>query len=114
VRAGPGLVARFQDPKNYYLGRVTRSGNRFSVNIYRIVKGVAQRLAHAHLPATAFTGTGTLEFDVSGSSLQILIGDGGNPPTHFAHAQDERISAPGSVGFRTSTDAQISDYQATA
>ncbi len=111
-----GLVARYQGlgDANYYLGAISRSGNAFTAQIYKNIKGVLTLLTSAPVAATVFNGTGTLEFEVEGASLRLFIVNSQGTLIPAAEALDTSITAAGSIGFRGAGNTQFSNYNANA
>jgi hypothetical protein len=75
--------------------------------------GVSHRLAHGLVPTSAFDGTGTIEFDVIGTSLTLRVINVGNPPLQVASAQDSLLASPGSVGIRGKAGTQFNEFGAS-
>src|SRR5262249_58733519 len=102
-----GLVARYGGPgySNFYLGQLRAIGNgQFQAAIFANIGGTFRTLA---VGSTVNSGTGTLEFEVVGSSLKLLLNN------HLvAYAQDSSITAAGSVGMRLSHGATVSSFTA--
>ncbi len=88
-----GLAARSSGPgdANQYVGSLVRDAAGLTGKIWRNVAGTWTLLAEG--PAAA--ATGTLRFDVVGTSLTLSL-DG----TTLAAVTDAAISTPGSVGMR--------------
>ena len=91
-----GLVARCSSPQtgDLYLGAAVASEGEFSGQIWKSVGGAWTWLRSGLLPS----GTGTLRFEVVGSSLRLLFDD-----QSIAIAQDNSITAAGSIGVRASS-----------
>ena len=85
-----GLVARYSSSGDMYLGVIQDVGGVFTAIIYRFVGGVATKLKSA----TFSGGSGTLLFEVTGSSLTLTLG------SDTLSATDTVITAAGSVGMR--------------
>jgi uncharacterized repeat protein (TIGR01451 family) len=102
-----GLVARYGGPgyRNFYLGQFRSIGNgQFQAAIFDNIGGAWNTLA---VGSTVNSGTGTLEFEVVGSSLKLLLNN-----QVIAYAQDSSITAPGSVGMRLSLGATVNSFSA--
>jgi uncharacterized repeat protein (TIGR01451 family) len=102
-----GLVARYGGPgySNFYLGQLQGIGNgQFQAVIFVNVGGTFYPLA---VGSTVHSGTGTLEFEVVGSSLKLLFNN-----QLVAYAQDASITTPGSVGMRLSLGATVTSFSA--
>jgi hypothetical protein len=115
VALGPdqtaALVAAYEDPRNYDFGGITRVGDRYEALIDRVQAGRVRILAHTALAAGAFSGSGAVVLQVTGSDLQLSLQDGGNPPTVVATALDAVTAGPGGLGLRGSGGGQFRNYQ---
>jgi hypothetical protein len=109
------LVARYQGPgdANYYDAVISRTGNTYTAMIYKNIKGTATLLTHAAVSASLFNGTGTIQFTVIGSSLQMFVLKGATPML-VASVTDHTITAAGSVGIRGSAGTQFSNFMAAS
>lgn len=109
-----GLVARYQSTGNggsYYFAALSRSSTGYTATIYKCVGGVFTVLARATLSPALFNGTGTIEFDVIGSSLHLSVMNGENAVV-VAKATDTSIAGPGTAGIRGSAQTQFTNYHA--
>jgi hypothetical protein len=98
-----GLVARYSGAgdSDMYWGAIYRSGNGYVAAIDKNINGVWSILSSAAVPAP-LTGTGTLFFDVTGSSLKLYYGPTGTTtPTLLTYAFDSSLTGA-STGFRIS------------
>jgi hypothetical protein len=102
-----GLVARYSGTgdQNMYWGALIGLNGNFEADIFKNVNGVWTQLASTPL----VTGTGTLRFDVVGSSLKLYIND-----VLKANANDASITTPGDVGLRVSSVATEDNFSAAA
>ena len=103
-----GLVARYRGPgySNFYLAQLRSVGNgQFQAAIFSNIGGTFNTLA---VGSIVNSGTGTLEFEVVGSSLKLLLNN-----KLVAFAQDSSITAPGSVGMRLGQGVSVSSFSAT-
>jgi hypothetical protein len=94
-----GTVARYSGPadQNMYWGAVVGNNGAFQAVIYRNVNGTWTQLN----PFTAIgSGTGTLRFEVVGSSLKLFLNN-----SLIAFANDTAVTAPGTVGIRGGADS---------
>jgi hypothetical protein len=90
----PGLVARYGGPgdTNFYAGFLTYNpGGALTADIWRSVSGAWAHLASAPVSAAS----GTLRFDVQGTSLSLYFNG-----ALAVSTTDGMITAPGSVGLR--------------
>jgi hypothetical protein len=113
VALGPsqniGLVARYGGPGNssFYLGQLRGLGDgQFQAAIFSNIGGTFNTLA---IGSTVGSGTGTLEFEVVGSSLKLILNN-----QLVAYAQDGSITAPGSVGMRLGQGVTLGNFNASA
>src|SRR5262249_52669092 len=91
-----GLVARYGGPlyNNFYLAQLRDiGGGSFQTAIFKNVGGVFTTIA---VGSTVTTGTGTMEFEVVGSSLKVIFNN-----TLVAFGFDTALTT-GSVGMRLS------------
>ena len=88
-----GLVARYGGPgdANMYLGALARVGGGYAGRIWRNSRGVWTLVA----TAPAIGGSGTLRFDVVGSSLTLSLNG-----RQLAAAYDSTLSGAGAMGLR--------------
>jgi uncharacterized repeat protein (TIGR01451 family) len=105
-----GLVARYGGPgySNFYLGQLRDLGNgQFQAAIFKNIGGVFTTIAVG--TTTAVTGTGTLEFEVVGSSLKLIFNN-----KLLAYGFDTSLSAAagGSAGLRLGQGATASSFSA--
>jgi hypothetical protein len=105
-----GLVARYTGPlyNDFYLGQFRALGNgQFQAAIFKNIGGVFTTIAVGTTNAT--TGTGTLEFEVVGSSLKLIFNN-----TLMAYGFDTSLTAAagGSVGMRLGQGATASNFTA--
>jgi hypothetical protein len=95
--ATAGLVARYAGTGDgngrMYDGRITLSGGVYTALIEYVSGGIFNKLTSKTL--TGFTGSGTLRFEVVGSSLKLFV----NGVLQLA-VHDSSISAAGLVGIR--------------
>ncbi len=101
-----GLVVRQVNAGNYYVGLISRKTTGFAAQIYRVVNGVMT--LRASMPLA--TGTGTLRFDVAGSSLKLYFGANASSLALVTFAYDSSVTAAGSAGIRTSQGAAIDNF----
>jgi hypothetical protein len=102
-----GLVARYSGPgdNNEYLGQMSwLGGANYRATIYRISAGKATLLAGVKLT----NGTGTLRFDLEGSSLKLFLNGALVLDAH------DSVLATGTVGIRSAAGAGIGDFSADA
>jgi hypothetical protein len=66
-----GLVARYQSASNYYQGIVRNTGGVYTAEVYRILNGTATLLTKVTL--SGFSGTGTVLFNITGSTLTLSV-----------------------------------------
>ena len=100
-----GLVARYGGPgySNFYLGQLRAiGGGQFQAAIFSNNGDTFNTLA---VGAAVNTGSGTLEFEVVGSSLKMILGT-----QLVAYAQDTSITAPGSVGMRLGPGRRLGEF----
>jgi hypothetical protein len=93
-----GLVARYAGPlyNNFYLGQLRdMGGGQFQAAIFKNIGGTFTTIAVGTTNAT--TGSGTLEFEVAGSSLKVIFNG-----TLLAFGFDTSLTAAGSAGLRLS------------
>lgn len=105
-----GLVARATSNGSYYLGSVARTTTRFEVRIHKFTGGKFTLLASAPLNA----GTGTLRFEVVGSSLKLYFGPDANTLALATYAFDSSVAAPGTAGLRLSQTAVVDNLSVDA
>ncbi len=101
------LVARYSGPleDNFYLGQLLGNGDgTFTATIWKKVSGVWTKLATS---AAISTGTGTLNFQVIGSTLQVSMN--GNV---LATAIDTDLGS-GSVGMRLGLNTTLANFTAS-
>jgi sugar lactone lactonase YvrE len=98
-----GLVARDSRPgdTNMYVGALVSNNGFTQACIFKVMNGVWTTLAS--LPAPS--GTGTLKFQVKGSSLELFLE--GDP---VAIAFDDALPAGGRVGVRVSDGVGVTNY----
>jgi hypothetical protein len=99
-----GLVARYSGPleSNMYAGFLVSTAGGFQVTIWKNVGGAWTQLA----ASATFTGSGsgTLKFQVTGTSLQLFWNG-----TMLASAIDSSLTS-GSVGMRLGQNATLDDF----
>jgi len=105
-----GLVARYTGPlyNDFYLGQLRDLGNgQFQAAIFKNIGGVFTTIAVG--TTTASTGTGTLEFEVVGSSLKLIFNN-----ALLAYGFDTSLTAAagGSAGMRLGQGATASSFSA--
>src|SRR5262249_14003389 len=105
-----GLVARYSGPlyNDFYLGQLRDLGNgQFQAALFKNIGGVFSTIAVG--TTTATTGTGTLEFEVVGSSLKLIFNN-----TLLAYGFDTSLTAAagGSAGMRLGQGATASSFAA--
>src|SRR5262249_42361511 len=82
-----GLLARFVDGNNYYLGELQSTGsNSYVAKIFKAVSGTLTLLSSGNVA----TGGGVLRFEVVGNSLKLFLND-----TLVTYAEDTDITAAG-------------------
>src|SRR5262249_4980039 len=89
-----GLVARYGSDGSYYWGVLVGVNGAYDAEIYRFTPAGGFTLLN-NPPAKLTTGTGTLKFKVTGSTLELSL-DG----TVVASATDSALTKAGSVGVR--------------
>jgi subtilisin-like proprotein convertase family protein len=101
-----GLVARYGGPgySNFYLAQLRDTGTGLQAAIFKNIGGTFTTIA---VGITVQSGTGTLKFKLSGTSLELDLGS-----TVLASVVDSSITAAGSVGMRLSTGATLGTFTA--
>jgi hypothetical protein len=110
------LVARYQGDArniNFYYGGITRTGDTYTAGIYLNNNGVSTLLASKPLAPSQFSGTGTIQFEATGTTLRLIVNDGSNSPVLVALA-DANISTPGTIGLWGTVGSNFSNYSAHA
>jgi len=102
-----GLVARYSGPgiQNLYLGRLVNTDSGFKVELLRNVNGTLATLFHQNVTST---GSGTLRFEVAGSSLKLFLNN-----TLVAFANDTRLTT-GTVGIDASIGGTVDNFSASS
>jgi hypothetical protein len=101
-----GLVARYSGPLDtFYLGRLIPSGHGYQATIWKCIAGKYRKLAAGLKIANA---TGTLTFQLSGSSLQLLL-----DATPLVAVTDTSIASPGSVGMWLGSGVAMTSFAAS-
>jgi subtilisin-like proprotein convertase family protein len=100
-----GLLARYVDSNDFYLGRLHNVGGSYFAEILRESGGVLTQLNSAAVSSAA----GTLRFEVVGSSLKLFLNN-----TLVTFVQDTTLSAAGNVGLNSSQGATFGNYSASA
>ena len=112
------LVARYQgagSDASFYYGGITATGaSSYSAVIYKDIGGVSTVLASTPIPSSVFSGTGTFQFEVEGSSLRLIVDNSGGSPILSAQATDSSITAPGTVGIFGSAGVGFTHFSANA
>jgi hypothetical protein len=100
-----GLVARYGGPlySNFYLGQLRDTGSGFQAAIFKNIGGNFYTVA---VGSTIPTANGTLEFEVVGNSLKLILGG-----KLVAFGFDNSLTG-GSVGMRLSTGAAVTSLGA--
>jgi hypothetical protein len=105
-----GLVGRYSGTGNQnmdYAGFTNLGNGICTVSLWRNVAGTWALLFAQNV---ASTGTGSLLFDLSGSSLKLYLND-----TLAASASDSVLAnASGTVGMRATAGAVLADFNASA
>jgi uncharacterized protein YkwD len=101
-----GLVARYSPSGggSYYLGQVVATQGAYTAWIWRVANG--QRTNLASVPVTR--GSGTLRFQVVGSSLKLFVNG-----QMVAFAFDSTLTS-GTPGIQVTTGAQLSHFEVAA
>jgi uncharacterized repeat protein (TIGR01451 family) len=105
-----GLTARYGGPgySNFYLGQLRDLGNgRFQAAIFKNIGGVFTTITVGS--TTASSGTGTLEFEVVGSSLKLIFN---NKLLASGFDTSLTVAAGGSAGMRLGQGATASSFSA--
>jgi hypothetical protein len=97
------LVARYQSNSTMYYAGVFNIGGSYFAQIFKIVGGVTTMLNSASL--SSFTG-GTITFNLTGSTLQLIVG------STTVSKTDASIAAAGRVGIRTGAGTTVSSFTA--
>src|SRR5262249_12226676 len=102
-----GIVARYSGPgdANMYEGRLVHSGSAVYARIYRNLGGKLKPLFNQKVT----TATGTLRFEVVGSSLKLFLNG-----SLVAFANDSTIGGPGSAGIYATSLTGIDNFSAAA
>jgi hypothetical protein len=102
------LVARYQGigDKNMYMAGVRNTNGVYTAEIWKNVNGIWTKLKTKTLTAAQFNGSGTLEFDLSGSTLNLLVNG-----TLMASTMDNTF-ATGAVGIRGLKGDRFSNFSA--
>src|SRR5262249_7500189 len=100
-----GLVSRYSGPldANYYLAQFSSTGTGFQATIWKNVGGTYTPLVTG---LTVSSGTGTLKFVTSGSTLQVFL-----DTTLLASVTDSSLTT-GSVGMRLGQNASLGSFNA--
>jgi hypothetical protein len=98
-----GLVARYSGPKNLYLGRLVKTGSGYKVELIRNVNGSLTTLFSQSVTST---GSGTLRFELTGSSLKLFLNN-----TLVAFANDSQLTT-GTAGINTSVSGTVDNFSA--
>ena len=113
VRAGQvsGLMARYQSNGSYYLAHISANshGTVFTATIYKYTSGRFTLLSST----TLATGTGTIRFEVAGSSLRLYFGSDATNLSLVTTAMDSSITAAGLVGIRAGKNATLGNFSAS-
>jgi hypothetical protein len=97
VDQAAGLVARVQDPENYYITRANALEN--NVRLYKVVRGKRTQFAGTDVPVAAGKWQ-RLKLVVQGPQFQVFLND-----TLLLTAKDTTITAAGKVGLWTKADS---------
>jgi hypothetical protein len=99
-----GLIARYSGTgdKNMYFGALNHTATGFVAMIWKNVNGTWTSIINQSVSST---GTGTLRFEVVGSSLKLFLDN-----TLLAFAYDTSLTAPGFVGMRVSAGAVLDNF----
>jgi hypothetical protein len=108
-----GLIARYQGNGNYYLAQFANLSTGRFASIYKFVAGVGYTLLNKGFVAPT-AGTGTLRFEVVGSSLKLFFGPDASHLTLLAYAFDTAISGAGTAGVRASKNVELDNFLADA
>jgi len=100
-------VARYSGPleSNFYLAQLASTPKGFQATIWKNVGGALTKLTKG---LTVSSGTGTLTFDIHGSTLTLSL----NGSSVLATATDTDLVS-GSVGLRLGEDATVSSFEAS-
>jgi hypothetical protein len=108
-----GLVARYSGPgySNFYLAQLRDTGTGLQAAIFKNIGGTFSTVAVGiSIPSAT---AGQLQFNLSGSSLQLDLVVNGVTST-LATAVDTSITGPGSVGMRLSSGATMGNFTASS
>jgi hypothetical protein len=97
VDQAAGLVARLQNPQNYYVARANALEN--NVRLYKVVDGIRRQIAGLNLEVTSGVWH-TLSLRVTGDVLEVAFDERQVIQTH-----DVAILAAGKVGLWTKADS---------
>ena len=92
---------------NMYMAGVRNTNGVFTAEIWKNVNGTWTKLKSKTLTAAQFNGSGTVEFDLSGSTLNLLVNG-----TLMTSTTDNTF-ATGAVGMRGGKGARFSNFSAT-
>src|SRR5262249_62347605 len=101
--SNPGLIARYVDRNNFYLGELQNTNGSYFATIARMSGGVLTNLAS--LPVSS--AYGTLRFAVAGVSLKLFLN--GNL---VSFASDASVTAAGAVGIDGTQGTTFQNFSA--
>jgi hypothetical protein len=105
-----GVVARYQQPGDYYSAALVNVGGSYYARIYRFLDNSETQLASSPvLMGVNGTTPVNLRFEVLGSSLALYLDAG---VTACVATNDDQISGPGGVGIYSSADDPIGNFMA--
>jgi hypothetical protein len=109
-----GLVARYQEPGDYYAAALVYEGGHYYGRIYRYLDGVETQLKSSDILPSTLTSTTvvTLRFEVLGSSLALYLTWGTVVDSRTVTVNDDQISGPGGVGLYSSSTDPIDNFVA--
>ena len=107
-----GLITRYQSNGSYYVAilQENSTGTGATAYLFKFIAGSGFKQIGAGV-AFATTGTGTLRFDVIGTSLKLFFGPTSSALSLMTSAVDTTITTAGFTGIRLFKNAKIDNYQ---